>query len=119
MPYKSKRQKTLIKNLLNVNCVLLDELNDSKLNNQNNKTNENDLKLVENIECNILIKIIKIIIYLIIIITDHLVTKNIDRSSSNTNDDNPVSVITNLIAKRCRSRPKSIYTLLNLLSIKQ
>ena len=77
---KSKRQKTLIKNLLNVNCVLLDELNDFKLNNQNNKTNENDLKLVENIECNILIKIIKIIIYLIIIITDH----SVDRSSSNT-----------------------------------
>ena len=55
MPYNSKRQKTLIKNLLNVNCVLLDELNDSKLNYQNNKTNENDLELVENIECNILI----------------------------------------------------------------
>ena len=43
MPYKSKRQKTLIKNLLNVNCVLLDELNDSKLNNQNNKIKEKPL----------------------------------------------------------------------------
>ena len=110
MPKKSKRQKTLIKNLLNVNCVSLlpAELNDSKFNNQNNNTNENDLKLVENIECNILIKIIKIIIYLIIIITVHSVTKNTDRSSSNTNYDNSVSVITNVIAKRWRGRPKSI-----------
>ena len=49
MPNKSKRQKTLIKNLLNVNCVsfLRDELNDSKLyaNSQINTTIENDLKL--------------------------------------------------------------------------
>ena len=51
MPYKSKRQKTLIKNLLNVNCVSLlpDELNDSKL---NNKKIENELKFTENIEGN-------------------------------------------------------------------
>ena len=53
MPYKSKRQKTLIKNLLNVlNCVSLlrDELNDSKFNSQINTTIENDIKLAENIE---------------------------------------------------------------------
>ena len=52
MPRKSKRQKTLIKNLLDVNCVLLDELNDSKLTSQINKTIENDIKLVVSIEGN-------------------------------------------------------------------
>ena len=45
---------------------------------------------------------------MIIIITVHSVTKNTDRSSSNTNYDNSVSVITNVIAKRWRGRPKSI-----------
>ena len=51
MPEKSKRQKTLIKNLLNENCVslLTDELNDSKLNNNKIK---NEPKFTENIEGN-------------------------------------------------------------------
>ena len=52
MPKKFKRQKTLIKNLLNVNrnSPSSDDLYDSKLISQNNKTNENDIKLAENIE---------------------------------------------------------------------
>ena len=45
---------------------------------------------------------------MIIIIKAHSVTNNTDRSSSNTNYDNSVSVITNVIAKRWRGRPKSI-----------
>jgi hypothetical protein len=75
MPKKSKLQLKVQKTLLKKNCVTLlpDELNDSKLNNQSNKTNENDLKLVEYREC---------------LITDHSVTQ--------------------IIAKRCRGRPKSI-----------
>ena len=51
MPNKSKRQKTLIKNLLKVNCVSLlpDELNDFMLNNNKIK---NEPKFTENIEGN-------------------------------------------------------------------
>ncbi len=52
MPFKSKRKKTLKINLPKIKCVLLfpDELNDYKLKSQKNKTNENDIKLAENIE---------------------------------------------------------------------
>ena len=54
MPYKSKRQKTLKINLSKLNCVSLlpNELNDSKLNSQNNKKIENEHKFTENIEGN-------------------------------------------------------------------
>ena len=45
---------------------------------------------------------------MIIIITIHSVPLNIDRSSSNTNNDKPVSFITNQTSKRGRGRPQSI-----------
>ena len=55
MPKKSKRQKTLKINLPKLKCLSLipDKLNAAKLTSQINETNENDIKLVENIKGNI------------------------------------------------------------------
>ena len=64
MPNKSKRQKTLIKNLLNVKCVTLlpEEFNDPKLyaNSQINTTIEKEIECTENIESNTELKLLKL-----------------------------------------------------------